>query len=66
MASTSLTISCDDCCQRGTDACGDCIVTFLCEREPGAAVVVDVAERRALRLLSGAGLAPQLRYASGS
>jgi hypothetical protein len=46
----------------GTDACGDCVVTFLCEREPGEAVVIDVAEVRALRLLAGGGLAPALRH----
>lgn len=66
MASTSLTISCDDCQLQHSSACDDCLVTFLCDREPGRAVVVDVAERRALRLLSGAGLVPRLRYASGS
>jgi hypothetical protein len=45
-----------------TDACSDCVVTFICSREPGEAVVVDVAEERAIRLLSGAGLLPQLRH----
>jgi hypothetical protein len=47
---------------QGTDACGDCVVTFICSREPGEAVVVDVAEERAIRLLSGAGLLPELRH----
>jgi hypothetical protein len=37
-------------------------VTFLCGREPDEAVVFDVAEVRALRLLSGAGLVPGLRH----
>ena len=58
----TLHISCDDCVMEGTDACGDCVVTFLCNREPGEAVVIDVAEVRALRLLEAGGLAPALRH----
>ena len=57
-----LTIDCDECAMQGTDACSDCVVTFICSREPGEAVVVDVAEERAIRLLSGAGLLPRLRH----
>lgn len=55
-------ISCDDCVMQHTDACDDCVVTFICGREPdAAAVVVDVAEARAMRLLGDAGLVPPLR-----
>jgi hypothetical protein len=57
-----LTIDCDECAMQGTSACADCVVTFICSREPGEAVVVEVAEERALRLLSGAGLLPALRH----
>lgn len=57
-----LRISCDDCVAQGTPVCGDCVVTFLCERDPGEAVVIDVAEARALRLLERGGLAPALRH----
>ena len=57
-----LTIDCDACAMQGTSACEDCVVTFICSREPGEAVVVDVAEERALRLLCGAGLLPGLRH----
>jgi hypothetical protein len=46
----------------GTSACEDCVVTFLCSREPGEAVVIDVEEVRALRLLERGGLAPALRH----
>lgn len=46
----------------GTDACADCVVTFLCAREPGEAVIIDVDEARALRLLERGGLAPTLRH----
>jgi hypothetical protein len=55
-------IDCDTCVARDTSACDDCVVTFLCGREPGEAIVIPVEEVRALRLLSDAGLVPQLRH----
>jgi hypothetical protein len=55
-------INCDECQMQGTSTCDDCIVTFLCSREPDDALVIDVAEERALRLLSGAGLVPELKH----
>ena len=58
----TLTIDCSTCVVRDTDACDDCVVTFLCSREPEDAVVVDLDELRALRLLHEAGLAPGLRH----
>jgi len=54
-------ISCDDCVMQHTSVCDDCVVTFICGREPDEAVVIDVAEARAVRLLGEAGLVPQLR-----
>jgi hypothetical protein len=57
-----LRIDCDDCVMAGTDTCDDCIVTFLCTRDDGGAVVIDVQEVRALRLLQKGGLAPALRH----
>ena len=57
-----LRIDCDDCVMEGTSACDDCIVTFLCTRDRGGAVVIDVQEVRALRLLQQGGLAPALRH----
>jgi hypothetical protein len=60
--SEPLTISCDDCAMQHTSACDDCIVTFICEREPDDAIVIDAAEARAVRLLSQAGLVPRLRH----
>ena len=62
--STGFTISCDDCCMQGTDACGDCVVTFICDRDPNDAVTVDIEEARAVRLLAEAGLVPRLRHRS--
>ena len=57
-----IRIDCDDCAMQGTDCCDDCVVTFVCSREPGEALVVDVAEARAIRTLTGAGLLPALRH----
>jgi hypothetical protein len=57
-----VTIDCDDCRFQGTDVCADCVVTFLCDRAVDDAVVIDVAEIRAVRLLSAAGLVPALRH----
>lgn len=59
---SSFTISCDDCTMRATPACDDCVVTFLCEREPDDAVTVDLAEEQAVRRLANAGLVPRLRH----
>jgi hypothetical protein len=56
-----MRISCDDCVMQRTAACDDCVVSFICDREPDEAVVIDVAEARAVRLLSEAGLVPPLR-----
>ena len=57
-----LRIDCADCALQGTAACVDCVVTFLVDRDPGTAVVVDAAEARALRALARGGLAPALRH----
>lgn len=59
---TSLTISCDDCAAQDTEACADCVVTFICGRQPDDAVIIDADEARAVRLLAGAGLVPTLRH----
>jgi hypothetical protein len=56
-----MEISCEDCVMQGTAACGDCVVTFICGREANEAVIFDVAEARAVRLLGEAGLVPPLR-----
>ena len=57
-----LRIDCDECALQCTDACEDCIITFLCGTEASSPVVVDLAEARAMRLLDNAGLAPPLRH----
>lgn len=62
MTTATLTIDCDRCALRDTDACRDCVVSFLLEREPDDAVVIDADEARAMRLLERAGLVPSLRF----
>lgn len=57
-----LRIDCAACALEDTAACTDCVVTWLVEREPGEAVVIDVAEVRALRTLQQGGLVPELRH----
>jgi hypothetical protein len=59
-----LTIDCDCCALRHTAACEDCVVTFLLEREPDDAVVIDADEARAMRMLERAGLVPTLRFST--
>ena len=56
-----MEITCDECVMQHTPACDDCVVSFICGREAGDAVVLDVAEMRAVRLLGDAGLVPHLR-----
>lgn len=62
MTGSDLRIDCDQCAMQHTDACDDCVVSFIVNRSPGEAIVIDVAEARALRSLSGAGLVPELRH----
>lgn len=57
-----LTIDCAECMLEGTEACTDCVVTWLVDHTDGGAVVVDVAEVRALRALQRGGLVPRLRH----
>jgi hypothetical protein len=56
------TIDCETCTMRDTAACDDCVVTFICSREPDEAVIIDVAEERAVRMLIRSGLVPALRH----
>lgn len=57
-----LRIDCDECVLQDTEACGDCVVSFLCGVEASEPVVVDLAQVRAMRLLDEGGLAPPLRH----
>jgi len=58
----NIVIDCDRCAMAGTSACEDCLVTRICDGPPGGSVVVDMTERRALRLLEAAQLIPPVRH----
>lgn len=58
----ALHIDCDACVLQDSDACADCVVTFLCGTAADRPVVVNLAEARAMRVLGDAGLAPPLRH----
>jgi hypothetical protein len=62
MTAPTFTIDCDQCTLKDTNACDDCLVTFLLDREPDDAVVIDADEARAVRMLERAGLVPSLRF----
>ena len=64
--SDGLVISCDECVFQHSDRCSDCVVSFICDLEDDEAVVLDAAEHRALRLLTDAGLAPELHLTARS
>ena len=55
-----ITISCESCVMQHSTACDDCVVTFLYQHD--RAVVFDIAEQRAMRLLADAGLVPTLKH----
>ena len=57
-----MLIDCDTCVMQGTAACADCVVTFIHDREPGDAVVIDVEEERVIRRFTRVGLLPALRH----
>lgn len=62
---TGMLISCDDCRMQGTDACDDCVVSYIIERPEGA-VIFDAAEERAIREMNRAGLLPAVRWEARS
>ena len=64
MAETFV-IDCDECVMRNTGACDDCVVSFVVDREPGEALVIDAEAERAVRMLARAGLVPRLRHVAG-
>ncbi|MEZ5216339.1 MAG: hypothetical protein R2705_20650 [Ilumatobacteraceae bacterium] len=59
---TALVISCDTCSHQHSAHCADCLVTAFCDRAADEAVVLDLHELRATRLLARAGLIPDLAH----
>jgi hypothetical protein len=59
---TSFTIDCGECAHQSSPICEDCVVSFIVDRSPGDAVVIDAGEARAVRLLEQAGLVPASRH----
>ncbi len=57
-----LVINCDTCVMRETNACSDCLVSFMCGDTHETAVVFNLEEQRAVRLLANAGMVPTLRH----
>jgi hypothetical protein len=62
MTGAAIAIDCAQCALQWTEACEDCLVTFVLGREPEDAVVIDADEERALRTLARAGLVPGIRH----
>lgn len=62
----SIVISCDTCVRRNTDACRDCVVTFLLDSAATSAdpepVRFTVDEVDAIARLADAGLVPTLKH----
>ncbi|MDH3705909.1 MAG: hypothetical protein OES57_07560 [Acidimicrobiia bacterium] len=58
----SISIDCDSCAMQHTSVCDDCVVSFVCSRQPDEAVIIDLDELRAMRMLGDAGLVPKLRH----
>lgn len=57
-----LVIDCDTCPVRHPDTCADCLVTFICSRQPDDALVIDVNDFRALGRLAEGGVVPPVRH----
>ena len=62
MEPITISISCDTCVRKHSDWCKDCVVTAMCDQSPQDAVVLDLAEQRAVRLLAAAGMIPALQH----
>lgn len=71
-ARRGLTISCDECSLQCTDACDDCVVTFVLradeqssamhERDVADGLDLDIDEARVVQMMARAGLVPELRF----
>ncbi len=57
----TLRIDCDECVMQHTEACRDCVVSFIC-RAPEGPVEMGAGDANVVRLLGAAGLVPPLRH----
>ncbi len=57
-----LVIDCGECEHQHTSVCDDCVVSFIVDRDPEDAVIIDADELRAVRALEKAGLMPGSRH----
>jgi len=57
-----LTIDCKECVARHSDACSDCVVSYIVSKEPGQPNEFERGEANAMRLLADAGLVPGSRF----
>ena len=62
MRENYLSVDCESCPLLETAACEDCLVTFICDRDPRAAVVISLDEWRSMKSMTKAGLLPELRH----
>ena len=61
MSKKYLSIDCESCPLINTDLCDDCLVTFICDRDPKAAVIVSLEEWKSMKSMTKVGLLPELR-----
>ncbi len=61
---SALTVDCRTCVMQATAACDDCLVSYICDREPDDAVVITMDELRTIKALNDAGLVPGLKHRS--
>jgi len=57
-----ISVDCQTCEMLDTATCADCIVTYICNREPEQAVIISMDEWRSMRSLNAAGLLPELQH----
>lgn len=62
VVSEPLVVNCETCVMRHSDACDDCLVTFMCGDATETTVVFNLEEQRAVHLLAKAGMVPTLRH----
>ena len=56
-----LSIDCELCPLANTDSCDDCLVTFICDRDPKEAIIVSLDEWKSMKSMTKVGLLPELR-----